>query len=266
MERQSLDFHNPFSWEASIIEFFSNAGYALARFAPPLGGGHTWQQWAYKLMNAAGAHQVQGPGSLHLFGYPSASGLKHELDAAGILDVAIVIEAKDQTCGVDKNEVDCFDGKTFDYYESLVRHGKTIPLYRILWSTSVIDPLIRRYAIRRGIIPVTPDIVPIPTLLAAASRWDAADWFTDQSLSELVLLGERSCRPLQGISCSGKTIYQYPFDLWRLADFEDFEYLQGAASSQWLNWLDKNDPLHFENIARSCLKSISGWSEVRACA
>jgi len=207
---------------------------------------------------------VQGPGSLHLFSYPSASGLKHELDAACILDVAVVLEAKDQACGVDKNEVDSFDGKTFDYYESLVRHSRTFPLYRILWSTSAMNPLIRRYAIRRGIILVTPDIVPIPSLLAAASRWDGADWLTDQSLSDLVLLGERACRPLQGISDIGKIVYQYPFNVWKPADLDDLEYLQNIASSQWLNWLDKCDPLHFENITRICLQSTSGWAEQRS--
>ena len=33
-------------------------------------------------------------------------------------------------------------------------------------------------------------------LLAAADSWSATEWLNDQYLGELVLLGERACRPL----------------------------------------------------------------------
>jgi hypothetical protein len=101
----------------------ARGGYALARFAKPAWGRYTWQDWADCLMTATGARRLQGPGTRHLFDYRSASGLDHELDGAGIGDVALVLEAKDHGHSVDKTQVDAFDEKTFDYFENAMSQG-----------------------------------------------------------------------------------------------------------------------------------------------
>lgn len=263
MEPGRISLNRAFTWDSSILQTLSDSGYALARFALPQEGGQVWQQWAYRIMNGAGGRQVQGPGSLRLFGYPSASGLDHELDAACILDVALALEAKDQRDGIDKTQIDAFDGKTFDYYENLVQHERIMPLYRLIWSTASIGGKLRRYAARKGIIIVSPEMIPLPSILAFAGRWGACEWLDDQSLSDFVLLGERACKPLKTSENSGRLVYQYPFTLWSSGDLDDLEYLHKIASDQLLEWLDKVDPLYFEKQAERYLKLVSGWPELR---
>lgn len=263
MEHENVISSRPFHWQGSILQILADGGYALSRFAPPLAGGQVWQGWAQRMMTAVGAHQVQGPGSLHLFSYPSASGLRHEIDAAGILDVAVALEAKDQECGIGKNQVDSFDGRTFDYFESAIQHGKMLTIYRIMWSTSPLDPLVRCYAARKGIIMIGPDRIPLPSILAATERWDATDWLPDQHLADLVLLGERACQPLKPTLSGRAIVYQYSLTLWRGSDLDDLDYLHDLASVQWLDWLDRTTPLYFEQHAERCLQLVSGWSELR---
>src|SRR6267143_5782357 len=86
----------PFHWRGSLAHDLADGGYALSRFARPLTGGYKWQEWAHRLFAAKGATRVQGPGSRHLFGTQAVSGLRHEIDAAGMRDTALVLEAKDQ--------------------------------------------------------------------------------------------------------------------------------------------------------------------------
>ena len=82
-----------------------------------------WQNWAYQTLVSLGTRATQGPGALHLFGFPSASGVKHEIDAAGMGDVALVIEAKDHQYGISKEHIDIFHGRTLDYFEGAVQRG-----------------------------------------------------------------------------------------------------------------------------------------------
>lgn len=251
------------SWSGSILRLLGNAGYALAKNAPPKPGGHVWQNWAYSMIISAGSSQVQGPGSLHLYGYPSASGIPHELDAAGISDVAVVLEAKDQAQPLTKYQVDSFDGRTFDYFEGCVLNGFRLPIYRVIWSTGTTEGPVRRYAALKGIIIVGPDRVPLPTLIAAAERWDAIDWLPEEFLPDFVLLGERACRPLETCGSGCHLRYEYPLGRWTGSDLDDLEYLHMLASAQWLDWIDHTDPLFFGRFTADCLRRVSGWQELR---
>ncbi len=233
------------------------AGFALSRMAPPSRGGHVWQDWAYRMLISLMAHRTQGPGSLHLFQYPSASGVKHEIDAAGILDVAVVLEAKDQEQGISKEQVDTFHGRTLDYFEGAVQRGFAWDLHRIMLGTGRVDHRVRRYASRLGIILVGLDRAPLPSLLAAAGKWDAVEWMGDEYLSDLVTLGERACRPLRVTNNGKSRLYCHPLDLWTPDDIDDLDYLHELASERWLDWLDKVEPLHYESCADSCLAQIS---------
>ena len=230
----------------------AKSGYALASFQTPAPGGHAWQNWAYQALIFSGARNLQGPGSLHLFGYPSASGIRHEIDAAGIKDVAIVLEAKDQQHSISKEQIDIFHGRTLDYFEGAVQRGFSLDLYRMLWGTGAVDHRVRRYASRLGIILVGSDRLPMPVLLAGADRWDATDWLSDQYLGDLVLLGERACRPLRASRTNQTITYSYPLDLWNQRDLDDLEYLHNLASEQLLEWTDRTDSLHFEEYAEKC--------------
>jgi hypothetical protein len=174
-------------------------------------------------MTATGARRLQGPGTRHLFDYRSASGLDHELDGAGIGDVALVLEAKDHSHSIEKTRVNAFDGKTFDYFENAMSQGGAFPLYRMMWSTEAIAAKVHRYAIRRSIMTVGPDRVPLPDLLAAAERWDASDWLPGAPVSEFVWLAERDCQPLSAQASSQGPIYRSR--LWSAQEIKDLNDL-----------------------------------------
>lgn len=248
----------PFQWQGSIIHTVAESGFALSRFGNPAPGGQVWQNWAYQALISLGARETQGPGALHMFGFPSNSGVQHEIDAAGIGDVALVIEAKDHQHGISKEHIDSFHGRTLDFFEGAVQRGFDWELYRMVWSANAIDSRLRRYAARLGIILVDSGKVPIPVLLAAADMWDATEWLTDQYLGDLVLLGERACRPLSAKRVGYYLVYGHPLNLWDERDLDDFIYLQEIGSEQWLDWIDKSEPLHFEEIAEKRLLSHPG--------
>ena len=233
------------------------AGFTLASFTTPNPGGYVWQDWAYQSLIAFGARATQGPGTLALFGYPSASGIRHEIDAAGIGDLAVVLEAKDQKQSISKEQVDSFHGRTLDYFEGGIQRGFSSDLYRMIWSTGDIDIGIRRYAARLGIILVGSDKAPLPVLLAAAEEWDAIEWMSNQYLGDLVLLGERACRPLHAETQGQSLVYPYQLNLWNDRDLDDLDYLQDLASAQWLDWIDNRHPLHLERIAANHLSHVS---------
>jgi hypothetical protein len=212
-------------------------------------------------MTLSGARRIQGPGVHHLFDCPAASGLAHELDGACVLDVAVVLEAKDESHSPEKTQIDAFDGKTFDYFESLVQRNGSFSLQRMMWCTKAIVPKIHSYAARKGIIMAGPDRVPLPTLLAAVERWDAVEWFPEVLLSEFVLLAERGCRPLIAQLQGQRAVCS--FQLWSGPECADLDYLHQLASDRWLNWLDRQEPLHYERHAEACVRRISAWSELR---
>ena len=82
-------------------------------------------------------------------------------------------------------------------------------------------------------------------LLAAADSWSATEWLNDQYLGELVLLGERACRPLSAKKVDYYLVYEHPLNLWVERDLDDLEYLHDIGSRQWLDWIDQSDPLHY---------------------
>jgi hypothetical protein len=87
---------------------------------------------------------------------------------------------------------------------------------------------------------------------------DAPDWFPDDFLSEMVMLGERGCRPLVP---SGGSIEGVEDFLWRKEDFADLEYLHELGSEKWLIWLDQVDSLHYEREAHRSLELVGDRSE-----
>lgn len=260
---ESINRIRQIPWTNSILQVLSDAGFALSRYALPVAGGHAWQDWVHRLLTIHGARRVQGPGARHLFGYPTASGLQHEMDAAGVRDVAVVIEAKDQRCSLDKGQVDVFDGKTFDYFEGAAWHGNFSPLYRVIWSTADTDTGVRRYAARKGIIVIGPDRVPLPSLMAAAERADAREWHSEEALRELTLFGTCACRPLTVEVTARRPSYSYPMDLWTPGELNRLENLHITASEKWLDWLDRSNPLYYCSHATYCLRLLAAGVETQ---
>jgi len=182
---------------------------------------------------------------------------------AVIRDVAVVLEAKDQSNNIAKGQIDEFDGKTTDYLVGAANSGWVWPLYRVIWSTNDVPQALRRYAALKGIIVVAPDLVPLPSLLAATEGGDVSEWFPDSSLSEFVLLAERACRPLTVLNGDRAATCPSPLVGWTPDSLDDLEYLHEAASANWLDWLDQEQPFHYERKCRECLRLIVGWDELR---
>ena len=77
----------------------------------------------WRIARFIGTPTVQGPGRVNLFGTPPASKLQHELDLAMIAPGMLgIVEAKDLSDGVGKNDIMIFLQKSFDYY---LRRGRT---------------------------------------------------------------------------------------------------------------------------------------------
>ena len=85
-----------------------------------------------------------------------------------------------------------------------------------------------------------------------------AEWLNDQYLGELVLLGERACRPLSAKRVGYYLVHEHPLNLWNERDLDDLEHLQDIGSERWLDWVDQLDPLHYEGIAEHRLSSLPG--------
>lgn len=114
---------------------------------------------------------------------------------------------------------------------------------------------------RKGIIIAGPDRVPLPSLLAAAEHWDALEWFPEPLLAEFVSLAERACRALSA-QLVGKTAV-CTFKLWSEANCADLDYLHQLASDRWLDWIERKEPLHYEQRAAKCVRLIAARSELR---
>ena len=70
-------------------------------------------------------------------------------------------------------------------------------------------------------------------------------------------------RPLRASRSQPGLVYEYELEAWKSGKLEDLDYIHSLAASQWLDWLDRTEPLYFESYARRCLHRTSGWGELR---
>ena len=233
---------------------YSEHMYLLARFNPPRFSG--WQggrEWEQAALGALGLRPRQGPGSLKLFGSGSASGLSHEIDGAGAgRDWTLIHEAKAYSGrGPSKEDLFCFDRKTFDLYVARRRASEECEHWRALISAGPIDDGLRQFCYLYGIVAVDPELIPLPMLVRMAARQNADLYFQDRILGELVRLGEVACGPMESFyTPEGR--HRLCLDMRKLmtkADLGDLLWLQREVTEDLLELVDREQPCYFEDRA-----------------
>ncbi|MGH8542346.1 MAG: hypothetical protein ACREX3_01590 [Gammaproteobacteria bacterium] len=239
---------------------FCESTYLLARFCPPvLNGwlrGQRWQRWVTRTARVPGAHVVQGPGSLTLFGLPAASGLAHELDTVGAYPGwSVMTEAKAyERHGPTKNDVCIFDRKTFDFYITLRRRSVAGPHWRVIASASPMDDRVRRYCYLYGIIAVDSLLVPLPVLLSVAAKPEADQWLPEVLLTEAVRLGELAAGPLESrYMPDGPDHLRFNATALNERDLDDLLWVQKTLSDELLDLVDRERPWYYERRAEALL-------------
>jgi hypothetical protein len=139
-------------------------------------------------------------GSRSLFKFKSSSGYGHEIDGSISEQAGMSVwELKHLGGFVPKNDLLIFNSKTLDYYQSFDRLYSAIPLYRLLLTTSDVEPQCRHYGACTGMIIIDPNLLPIPLLYEAIGRG-----MSTLSLHDALHAAEMlrwMCRPLQAVVC-----------------------------------------------------------------
>ncbi len=117
-------------------------------------------------LNAAG---------FRVFGRRNMSGIYHQLDEqTRCARVAVVGEWKAHTGHIPKNELLRFKAATDDYWlEPSTRRDQSV--IRVFGGTGTVTPAMRVYAAQWGIVLITPDLWPLPSLLDPHLLWGPGD-------------------------------------------------------------------------------------------
>jgi hypothetical protein len=244
--------------------------HLLARFGPSRFsgsmGGRQWERWVAHDLLPRGALVAQGPGKLHLFGLPAASGLANEFDgASGSWWGTVIVECKAYQCGGPSKEDLCvYDRKTWDACVARRRAGITSPHWRVLVSSGPVHPSVRRYCCLYGIVLSDSQRLPLPLLLEYATL-PFADAVGDPVLwSELVRLGESAVIPFEG--CYVPHGRQLVFDLERMPDphLNDLLFVQESLTEEILGWVEEQEPEYFSDRAALLLAGIGATAPLVA--
>jgi hypothetical protein len=234
------------------VSDIAEALYLLARFScHDLGssaGGRVWERRVASALSPAGAYCWQGPGNLTLFGTRAASGVRHELDGAGSANGwTLMVEAKCLSAGLTKDQLCCFDRKTFDLYVARRRAGESGPHYRMVASASPVEPCLYKYGYLYGIAVIDPEMVPLPKLLRIAAKPNADEFLRNGLLSDLLLFGETACGPLEDKSVpDGPHHIRFNVHEFSERDLDDLYWLHRTISEDLLELIDATSPGLYE--------------------
>jgi hypothetical protein len=220
-----------------LLAEFTLDAWLLAKFGPQAGvamlDGRTWERAISGLLYRPGFTRRQGPGSLTLFGSPSASGVNHEIDgAADGWRGTVIVESKAIGGGISKGDVALFHYKVMDFYQKKVPIAATEKWWPILCSTTSSTMSARAAAINLGVSVCDPGRIPLPVLVRAASRPAADMYLPEALLQEIVRLGERALLPLQGRWLYRADTGEIRFNPrhWKDTDISDLLWLEDELS------------------------------------
>jgi hypothetical protein len=112
------------------------------------------------------------------------------------------------------------------------------------------DLTMLKYCYLYSIIAVDPSLIPLPMLVRMASRPMAGSYFPDGILAELVRLGEPACSCLeQRYVPDGLHHLQFDVRLFPERDLSDLLWIHQSVSSDLLEIVDVEAPMHFERRA-----------------
>lgn len=136
------------------------------------GDGAAFERRVRAHLDAIGLPDARG---FRVFGRRSLSGIYHQLDEqTACLDALVVGEWKAYRGQIPKNDLLRFKAATDDYW--LGGAGRfPVPVVRIFGGTGVVTDSMRVYAAHWGIVLVTPDRWPIPSLCDPDLVWSPGD-------------------------------------------------------------------------------------------
>jgi len=178
-----------------------------ATYAATPGDGEAWETVARTALARRGARFEQIPGGATLFGFASASGLPHQLDAViRVEDAFVVLELKAHAGTVPKNDLLRFAAATDDFVFGLGSEFPALPVYRILATLGQVSIGMRRFAALRGIGMIERGRWPSMVLSAPSVVWPEADGRpTDRDREQI----GRLVRPVQAVLRSVGAQYLY---------------------------------------------------------
>ena len=155
--------------------------------------GRLWERTVAGLLHRPGFTRRQGPGSLNLFGSPTLSGARHEIDAAADSWRGLfMVECKATAGGITKSDAAIFYCKIMDYYQSKIKAAAQEQWWGFLCGTEPTPASARASAVNLGLLVCDPARLPLPVLFRAASRPAADMHLSETLLQEIVRLGERA--------------------------------------------------------------------------
>ena len=235
----ALDLLAELSLDAWLLAQASTESYAQ------LVDGRVWERAIFSLLRRPGLVRRQGSGETTLFGFPSASGVRHELDAAADGDsCCVIIECKSKAGGVTKADAALFHQKTMDYYCSRPQRVGSEHWWRVIASSSPVSDSVRSFCVHLGVILCDPARLPLPLLVRAAGRPIADLYLREALLQEVVRLGEPALLPMQERWTYERRDNEIRFKpyLWRGGEIGDLLWVQDEMSSDLLDLYDLYRP------------------------
>lgn len=169
------------------------------------GEGHAFERRVRHHLDASGLPTAQG---FRVLGRHSVSGLYHQLDEQTRCAEAMVVgEWKAYRGTIPKNDLLRFKAATDDYWLSGPR-PPDVPVIRVFGGTGRVTEAMRIYAAQHGIVVVTPDRWPIPTVLDTRLVWRPGDLEPVSAIDHKTMTS--LIRPL------GTVLAQQPDGSWRI--------------------------------------------------
>jgi hypothetical protein len=174
-----------------LLAEFTLDVWLVAKFSPQLSGaaleGRAWERAVAGLLHRPGFTRRQGPGNQSLFGLPSASGVRHEIDgAADGWRGSFIVECKATAGGISKADAALFHFKMMDFYQKKIATASGQRWWRILCGTTPTPSAARAAAVSLGLLVCDPGRLPLPVLVRAAGR-PAADMHLPEPLLQEII-------------------------------------------------------------------------------
>jgi hypothetical protein len=187
---------------------------------------------------------LRSAAGFRVFGPRGVSGLYHQIDEQTSCDQALVVgEWKTYTGAIPKNELLRFKAATDDYWMAATT---TLPVVRIFGGTGTISPAMQTYAAHWGIVLISLDRWPIPTLCDPHLLWDPAELEPPPPADQRVLAS--LIRPLNAVLQptvdGGWRIPPMPAD----TDVAARRRLWAEWSDRAWAWWDDSSPARFSTL------------------
>lgn len=224
--------------------------------------GRDFERLFYKVCERRGVSLSEEAGARTITGQQSASGLRHEIDAASRGAVASTCwELKHLTAPLEKNELLIFHAKTLDYlYDGAALFRRT-PLLRFLLSGSGIRNECRIYAVQWSVMVIEPGYLPAAMMYEAMIRGltPSLSRSEREAVAYLVPWASRSVQRVMKdfadrCGAAGRLI---PSSVERQA--KELIDLQEQVGRDVLDSLEEHRPDWVNDIAEALWEETGGW-------